>query len=73
MLSKKLENLEHAIARHFKHWNFRQFHQLLRITAAMIAGVSGHVCGLAYVGSPIHGAVQTSLGEGYSSFVNCQI
>jgi hypothetical protein len=43
MLSKKLENLRHAIALHFIHWNFRQIHQLLRITAAMITGVSGHV------------------------------
>jgi IS1 family transposase len=38
--SKKLENLGHAVALHFMYYNF---HQTLRITPAMAAGVSDHV------------------------------
>ncbi|MCA1612588.1 MAG: DDE-type integrase/transposase/recombinase [Acidobacteria bacterium] len=38
--SKKLENLEHAVALHFMHYNFVRIHQTLRCTPAMAAGVS---------------------------------
>lgn len=41
--SKKLENLEHAIALHYMHYNFCRIHQTLRVTPAMEAGVSDHV------------------------------
>lgn len=41
--SKKLENLEHAVALHFMHYNFARVHQSLRVTPAMEAGVSDHV------------------------------
>ncbi len=41
--SKKVENLEHAIALHFMHYNFARIHQTLRVTPAMEAGVSDHV------------------------------
>jgi hypothetical protein len=41
--SKKLENLEHAVARHSMHYNFCRIHQSLRVTPAMEAGVSDHV------------------------------
>lgn len=38
--SKKLENLQHAVALHFMHYNFVRIHQTLRCTPAMAAGVS---------------------------------
>jgi hypothetical protein len=41
--SKKVENLEHAVALHFMHYNFCRVHQSLRVTPAMEAGVSDHV------------------------------
>ena len=41
--SKKIENLEAAIALHFMYYNFRRIHQTLRITPAMAAGTSDHV------------------------------
>jgi IS1 family transposase len=41
--SKKVENLEHAVALHFMHYNFCRIHQSLRITPAMAAGVTDNV------------------------------
>jgi IS1 family transposase len=41
--SKKLENLQHAVALHFMFYNFGRIHQTLRITPAMAAGLSDHV------------------------------
>jgi hypothetical protein len=41
--SKKVENLRHAVALHFMHYNFCRVHQTLRVTPAMEAGVSDHV------------------------------
>ena len=41
--SKKLENLEHAVALHYMRYNFCRIHQTLRVTPAMEAGVSDHV------------------------------
>jgi hypothetical protein len=41
--SKKLENLEHAVALHYTHYNFCRIHQTLRVTPAMEAIVSNHV------------------------------
>ncbi|MGH9687158.1 MAG: IS1 family transposase [Candidatus Acidiferrales bacterium] len=41
--SKKVENLRHAVALHFMHYNFCRIHQTLRVTPAMQAGVSDHV------------------------------
>ena len=41
--SKKIENLEAAVALHFMYYNFCRIHQSLRITPAMAAGVSDHV------------------------------
>jgi len=40
--SKKLENLEHAVALHYMHYNFCRIHQSLRVTPAMEAGVADH-------------------------------
>ena len=44
--SKKLENLEAAVALHYMHYNFCRIHQMLRVTPAMEAGVSDHVWSL---------------------------
>ena len=41
--SKKLENLCHAVALHFMHYNFARVHQSLRCTPAMEAGISKKV------------------------------
>jgi len=41
--SKKVENLRHAVALHFMHYNFCRVHQTLRVTPAMEAGVTDHV------------------------------
>src|SRR6266446_9750756 len=41
--SKKLENLEHAIALHYMHYNFVRIHQTLRVTPAMEAEVANDV------------------------------
>jgi len=41
--SKKLENLEHAVALHYMHYNFCRIHQSLRVTPAMEAGVADHL------------------------------
>jgi IS1 family transposase len=44
--SKKVENLEHAVALHFMHYNFGRIHKTLRVTPAMEAGVADHVWSL---------------------------
>lgn len=41
--SKKMENLEAAVALHFMWYNFGRIHQTLRVTPAMQAGISDHV------------------------------
>jgi IS1 family transposase len=38
--SKKVENLAHAIALHFMHYNFCRIHRTLRVTPAMEAGIT---------------------------------
>lgn len=52
-LSKKVENLEHAVALHFVHCNFCRRHQTTRITPAMAAGLSEHVCSLEELVGPV--------------------
>jgi IS1 family transposase len=47
--SKKVENLEAAVALHFMHYNFARVHQTIRVTPAMEAGVSDHVWSLAEI------------------------
>ncbi|MES2103249.1 MAG: DDE-type integrase/transposase/recombinase [Pseudomonadota bacterium] len=44
--SKKIENLEHAVALHFMYYNFGRIHKILRVTPAMEAGISDHVWSL---------------------------
>jgi hypothetical protein len=41
--SKKVENLEHAVALHFLHHSFCRVHQTLRVSPAMAAGVTDHL------------------------------
>jgi len=41
--SKKVENLECAVALHFMYYNFARIHKTLRVTPAMEAGIAEHV------------------------------
>lgn len=41
--SKKIENLECAVALHFMHYNFGHIHKTPRVMPAMEAGVADHV------------------------------
>ena len=41
--SKKVQNLEAAVALHFMYYNFARIHQSLRVTPAMEAGIADHV------------------------------
>ncbi len=43
--SKKVENLNHAVALHFMFYNFGRIHQSLRVTPAIEAGLTDHVWG----------------------------
>ncbi len=38
--SKKIENLEYAVALHLMYYNFVRIHKILRMTPAMAAGVT---------------------------------
>ena len=44
--SKKVENLQAAVALHFAHYNFVRVHKSLRITPVMAAGVSDRLWSL---------------------------
>ena len=44
--SKKVENLEFAVALHFMHYNFGRIHQTLRVSPAMEAGITDHLWSL---------------------------
>jgi hypothetical protein len=44
--SKKIENLEHAVALHFMHYNFGHIHKTLRVTPATEATKVDHVWSL---------------------------
>lgn len=41
--SKKIENLQHAVALHFMYYNFGCIHKTLRVIPAMEAKISDHV------------------------------
>ncbi len=41
--SKKIQNLEYAVALHFMYYNFCRIHKSLRVTPAMAAGISDHL------------------------------
>ncbi len=40
--SKKVENLTHAVAVHYMHYNFARVHSSLKTTPAVAAGVADH-------------------------------
>lgn len=44
--SKKVDNLNYAVALHFMYYNFGRIHKTLRVTPAMEAGISDHVWSL---------------------------
>ena len=41
--SKKVENLAHAVAMHYMHYNFARVHKTLRVSPAMAAGVTSRL------------------------------
>jgi hypothetical protein len=45
-VSKKLENLQAAVALHFAHYNLVRMHKTLRVTPAMAAGVTDRLWSL---------------------------
>jgi hypothetical protein len=56
--SKKLENLQAAIALHFAYYNFARVHQTLRVTPAMEAGISDHIWSFEELVGLLDGEVQ---------------
>jgi hypothetical protein len=44
--SKKVENLQAAVALHFAHYNFVHIYNTLQVTRAMAAGVTGQLWSL---------------------------
>ena len=55
--SKKVENLEHAVALHFMHYNFARIHQTLRCSPAMRAGLTTHLWSLDEIVGLLDGVV----------------
>jgi len=53
--SKKVENLEYALALHYMYYNFARVHRTLGVTPAMAAGVADHVWTLEEIASLIEG------------------
>lgn len=61
--SKKIENLEHAVALHFMYYNFGRIHKTLRVTPAMEAGISDHVWTLEEIAALVPELVATKRGS----------
>lgn len=61
--SKKIENLEHAVALHFMDYNFGRIHKTLRVTPAMEAGISDHVWSLEEIAGLVVEPVATKRGK----------
>lgn len=61
--SKKIENLEHAVALHFMFYNFGRIHKTLRVTPAMEAGISDHVWSLEEIAALVPEPVATKRGS----------
>ena len=61
--SKKIENLEHAVALHFMYYNFGRIHKTLRVTPAMEAGISDHVWSLEEIAALVPDAAPTKRGS----------
>jgi hypothetical protein len=47
--SKKVQNLEAAVALHFMYYNFARIHQTLRVTPAMQAAELQIMCGVSRI------------------------
>jgi len=56
--SKKIDNLGHAVALHFMHYNFCRVHQTLRVTPAMEAGITDHIWSIAELVALLDNTVQ---------------
>jgi hypothetical protein len=54
--SKKVENLEHALALHYVHYNFVRIHKTLRYTPAMEAGVADRLWTVRDIAELLHAA-----------------
>lgn len=52
--SKKVENLQHALALHFMHYNFARVHKALGMTPAMAAGLADHPWSMSEIVSLLH-------------------
>src|SRR6185436_2635850 len=52
--SKKIENLEAAVALHFMYYNFGRVHKTLRVTPAMEAKIADHVWTLEEIAALAH-------------------
>lgn len=61
--SKKIENLEHAVALHFMFYNFGRIHKTLRVTPAMEAGISDHIWTLEEIAALAPEPVATKRGS----------
>ena len=61
--SKKVENLEYAVALHFMYYNFGRIHKTLRVTPAMEAGVSDHVWSLEEIAGLVPEPIATKRGK----------
>ena len=61
--SKKVENLEYAVALHFMYYNFGRIHKTLRVTPAMEAGVSDHVWNLEEIAGLVPEPIATKRGK----------
>lgn len=60
--SKKIENLEHAVALHFMYYNFGRVHKTLRVTPAMEAGISDHIWTLEEIAGLVPEPIQAKRG-----------
>lgn len=61
--SKKIENLEHAVALHFMYYNFGRIHKTLRVTPAMQAGIADHVWSMEEIAALIPEPVAKKRGK----------
>lgn len=60
--SKKVENLEYAVALHFMHYNFGRIHKTLRVTPAMEAGIADHVWSMQEIAGLVKGEAPKKRG-----------
>lgn len=70
--SKKIENLEYAVALHFMHYNFGRIHKTLRVTPAMEAGISDHVWSLEEIAGLVKDEVPKKRGP-YEKRLNKEV